>query len=155
MPRRPRLSTGGIAYHVLNRRVGRLELFEKPADYSAFEKILAEAHRHTGIRVAAYCLMPNHWHMVLWPRKDGEMTAFLRWLTLTHSQRLLAHRHTTVMGTSIRADLKVFRLNKMNPCSMCCGTWSAMHCERISSAKRRTGAGAVYGEGSMEIANRY
>ncbi len=32
--------TGGIAYHVLNRRVGRLELFEKPTDYSAFAKIL-------------------------------------------------------------------------------------------------------------------
>src|SRR5258708_2040964 len=55
MPRRPRLSTGGIAYHVLNRRVGRLELFEKPADYSAFAKILAEAHHRTGIRIAAYC----------------------------------------------------------------------------------------------------
>ena len=33
--------------------------------------------------------------MVLWPKKDGEMTEFLRWLTLTHSQRLHAHRHTT------------------------------------------------------------
>lgn len=43
MPRWPRLSTGGIAYHVLNRRVGRLELFEKTADYLALEKILAEA----------------------------------------------------------------------------------------------------------------
>ena len=49
MLRRPRLSTGGIAYHVLNRRVGRLELFEKPTDYSAFEKILAEAHRRSCI----------------------------------------------------------------------------------------------------------
>jgi len=58
MPRRPRLSTGGIAYHVLNRRVGRLEFFEKPADYSAFEIILAEAHRRTGIRIAAYFLSP-------------------------------------------------------------------------------------------------
>ena len=59
MPRRPRISTGGIAYHVLNRRAGRLELFDKPADYSAFEKILGEAHHRTGIRIAAYCLMPN------------------------------------------------------------------------------------------------
>jgi len=55
MPRRPRLSTGGIAYHVLNRRVGRLELFEKPADYSSFEKILAQAHQSFGVRIAAYC----------------------------------------------------------------------------------------------------
>ena len=50
MPRRPRLSTGGIAYHVLDRRVGRLKLFENRADYSAFEKILAETHPLTGIQ---------------------------------------------------------------------------------------------------------
>jgi len=85
MPRRPRRSTGEIAYHVLNRRVGRLELFEKPADYSAFEKILAEAHRRTGIRIAAYCLMPNHWHLLLWPRTDGELSEVMRWITVTHT----------------------------------------------------------------------
>lgn len=59
MPRRPRIATGGLAYHVLNRRVGRLPLFEKPADYAAFEKILQEAHTQTRLRIAAYCLMPN------------------------------------------------------------------------------------------------
>jgi putative transposase len=44
MPRRLRLAAGALAYHVLNRRVGRLQLLEKPADYAAFENILAEAH---------------------------------------------------------------------------------------------------------------
>jgi putative transposase len=80
MPRRPRLSTGGIAYHVLNRRVGRLELLEKPSDHSAFEKILADAHRRSGIRIAAYCLMPNHRHLLLWPRTDGELSEVMRWI---------------------------------------------------------------------------
>jgi len=65
MPRRARISTGGLAYHILNRRVGRPGLFDKPADYMAFEKILNEAHERTGIRIAAYCLMPNHWHLLL------------------------------------------------------------------------------------------
>ena len=60
MPRRPRLAAGELAYHVLNRRVGRLSLFEKSADYAAFEKILAEAHAATRLRIMAYCLMPNH-----------------------------------------------------------------------------------------------
>ncbi|MGH7928961.1 MAG: transposase [Candidatus Binatia bacterium] len=60
MPRCPRLATGGIAYHVLNRRISRLPLFEKPGDYTSFEKILAEACERTNIRIAAYCLMPNH-----------------------------------------------------------------------------------------------
>ena len=57
MPRRARISTGGLAYHILNRRVGRLALFDKPADYMAFENILNEAHERTGIRIAAYCLI--------------------------------------------------------------------------------------------------
>jgi putative transposase len=56
MPRRPRLATGGLAYHVLNRRVGRLSLFEKPADYFALEEILQEARDRTGVRIAAYCM---------------------------------------------------------------------------------------------------
>jgi putative transposase len=60
MPRRPRLAAGDLAYHVLNRRVGWLPIFEKPADYAAFEKILAEAYDRTRIRITAYGLMPNH-----------------------------------------------------------------------------------------------
>src|SRR5881397_499248 len=83
MPRRARISTGGLAYHILNRRVGRLGLFDKPADYIAFEKILNEAHERTAIRIAAYCLMPNHWHLLLWPRDDGELSEVMRWITVT------------------------------------------------------------------------
>jgi len=108
MPRRPRLSTGGIAYHVLNRRVGRLELFEKPADYFSFEKILAEAHDRTGIRIAAYCLMPNHWHLLLWPRTDGELSEVMRWITVTHTQRWHAHRHSAGTGPVYQGRFKSF-----------------------------------------------
>jgi len=49
MPRRPRLAAGDLAYHVLNRRIGRLPLFEKHADYAAFEQILAAGHAQTKI----------------------------------------------------------------------------------------------------------
>ena len=50
MPRRPRLAAGDLANHVLNRRVGRLPLFEKAADYAAFEKVLDETQARTGIQ---------------------------------------------------------------------------------------------------------
>src|SRR5437764_6100416 len=109
MPRRPRLSTGGIAYHVLNRRVGRLELFEKPADYSSFETILAQAHQSFDVRIAAYCLMPNHWHLLLWPRADGELSEVMRWITVTHAQRWHAHRHSSGLGRSTRGGSNRFR----------------------------------------------
>lgn len=108
MPRRPRLATGGLAYHVLNRRVGRLPLFETPGDYRAFETILQEAVAQTRIRLAAYCLMPNHWHLLLWPRADGELSEVLRWITVTHTQRWHAHRHSAGTGPVYQGRFKSF-----------------------------------------------
>ena len=108
MPRRPRLAAGDLAYHVLNRRVGRLQLFDKPADYAAFENILAEAHAQTRIRIAAYCLMPNHWHLLLWPRHDGELSEVLRWITVTHTQRWHAHHHSAGTGPVYQGRFKSF-----------------------------------------------
>ena len=125
MPRRPRLAAGDLAYHVLNRRVGRLPLFEKPTDYAAFEKILAEAQAQTKIRIAAYCLMPNHWHLLLWPRQDGELSEVLRWITVTHTQRWHAHHHTAGTGPVYQGRFKSFPVQTDGPFSDCralCGT---------------------------------
>src|ERR1700724_1204920 len=98
MPRRARNAPGGLVYHALNRAVARLPLFQKDEDYRAFERVLTEALQENPIRLLGFCLMPNHWHMVLWPEKDGELTAFLRWLTNTHSMRWHAHYHTGGTG---------------------------------------------------------
>ena len=108
MPRRPRAATGGLVYHVLNRRVGRLSLFEKAADYAAFEKILEQASAWTQTRIVAYCLMPNHWHLVLWPRHDGELSEVLRWITVTHTQRWHAHRQSAGTGPVYQGRFKSF-----------------------------------------------
>jgi len=74
-------------FHVLNRAVARHAIFQKDGDYEAFERVFAEALEKHPIRVLSYCLMPNHWHMVLWPAKDGDLTDFVRWLTHTHTMR--------------------------------------------------------------------
>ncbi len=55
-------------YHVLNRAVGRATLFETPADYKAFVRALVEAPQRVSMRLLAWCLMANPWHLVLWPR---------------------------------------------------------------------------------------
>jgi putative transposase len=95
MPRKARIAPGGMVFHVLNRANGRLRLFKKDEDFQAFERVLLEAHQRLPIRVLSWCLMPNHWHLILWPRADGELTAFMRWLTLTHAQRW-KHAHDAV-----------------------------------------------------------
>lgn len=96
MPRIARYAPGGLVYHVLNRAKGRVRLFKKPEDYLAFQRVLLEAHgRVPRLRILSWCLMPDHWHLVLWPRRDGELKDFMRWLTLTHTQRW-KHAHAAV-----------------------------------------------------------
>lgn len=108
MPRRLRDATGGIVYHVLNRATGRRTLFGKQADYLAFENVLEEAYQRTKIRILSYSVMPNHWHLLLWPREDGELSEVMRWLTVTHTQRWHAHHHTAGSGPIYQGRFKSF-----------------------------------------------
>lgn len=108
MPRRARNTPAGLVYHVINRGVGRRALFLKDQDYAAFDRVLAEAHQLTPIRMLAHCLMPNHWHFVLWPSRDGEMSDFMQWLTHTHTQRWHAHYHTSGTGHLYQGRFKCF-----------------------------------------------
>ncbi|MCE5266994.1 MAG: transposase, partial [Planctomycetaceae bacterium] len=77
-------------------------------DYEAFERILGDAVRRTRMRLLAYCVMPNHWHLVVWPRGDGDLSAFVGWLTLTHTQRWHAHRHSIGSGHVYQGRFKSF-----------------------------------------------
>jgi putative transposase len=108
MSRGPRQAPGGIVYHALNRAVARLPLFEKPADYDAFLRVLAEALDECPMRILAFVLMPNHWHFVLWPEHDRQLTQFCRWLAHTHSMRWHAHYHPSGTGHIYQGRFKAF-----------------------------------------------
>jgi len=108
MPRRHRECSGGIVYHVLNRAVGRMKLFEKESDFLAFEKVVEETWERTETRILSYCVMPTHWHFLIWPREDGELSEVMRWLTVTHTQRWHAHFHTAGTGPVYQGRFKSF-----------------------------------------------
>ena len=109
MPRKPRRDAGGLAYHVLNRRIGRAKLFSSDGDYAAFEKVLAEAaERFPGVLPLAYCLMPNHWHLVLWCRRDGVLSRYMQWVTTTHIRRWHARRNSAGTGPVYQGRFKSF-----------------------------------------------
>lgn len=113
MARRPRFSPGGIAYHVMNRTWGKIDLFEDAGDYEAFERVLGEARqREEEMAVCCYCLMPNHFHLVLWPEKDGQLSRFMQWLTMTHTQRWHAHRHSAGRGHLYQSRFKSFPIKQ-------------------------------------------
>lgn len=109
MPRRPRASFGNMALHVLNRGVRRMTLLEGDADYAAFERVLCQAVQRTpDVRLLSYILMPNHWHLIVWPRHDDDLPNFMQWLTLTHTQRWHAHRSTVGTGPIYQGRYKCF-----------------------------------------------
>ncbi len=108
MPRRPRVAPGGLVYHVLNRAVGQIVMFRRDADFEAFERIMQEAQELHPIRILSYCLMSNHWHFVVWPERDGQVTAFFRWLTHTHALRWRVSHHTVGYGHLYQGRFKSF-----------------------------------------------
>lgn len=84
MPRVARAAKGGYIYHVYNRGNGRLRLFNRPEDYDFFLGLIKECQAQTRMRLLGYCLMPTHWHLVLWPKADGELSRFVAWISNTH-----------------------------------------------------------------------
>lgn len=112
MPRPLRHCPGGIVYHVLNRAVARIKLFRRDADYLTFERTLAEAHARLPVELFAYCVMPNHWHLVLRPHCDGDLSTFMQWLTLAHAQRWRTSHNTVGYGPLYQGRFKAFAIEE-------------------------------------------
>ena len=108
MGRPKRVTAGGIVYHVLNRANARLRIFFEDSDYQAFENVLESAIDRFNMRLLGYVLMPNHWHLVVWPRNDGDLSRFVGWLTLTHTQRWHARRRNAGTGHLYQGRFKSF-----------------------------------------------
>ncbi len=99
-------------YHVLNRTVAGLPLFRKQADFEAFERIMVEAHERQPLRILAWCQMRTHWHFVVWPREEGELTAYFRWLAHTHAMRWHVAHNTVGRGHLYQGRFKSFPIEE-------------------------------------------
>jgi putative transposase len=108
VPRRELFHTAGVPFHVLNRGARRLRLFEHAADYDAFLGVLEEGRVRTGIRLLTYCVMPNHFHLVVSPEIDGQMTEFMWWFQLTHSKRWVGFRRIRGIGAVYQGRFRAF-----------------------------------------------
>jgi putative transposase len=95
MPRTVRASQGGYCYHVLNRGNARRTVFHKNGDFSAFLRLMRQAGERVPRRLLAYCLMSNHFHLVLWPREDDHLSAYMGWLSTAHVRRYHQHYHSS------------------------------------------------------------
>lgn len=108
MGRAPRVDVGNGMYHIINRANARLQLFFKEKDYKLLESIIKDGAEKFDTRVIAYCIMPNHFHLVVWTREDGELQKYMQWVTLTHTQRWHVQNKTTGHGHLYQGRYKSF-----------------------------------------------
>jgi putative transposase len=112
MARHARVAPPGLVYHVTNRTAGRFIMLRRDEDFAAFERVLLEAREREPLRILAYCLMGNHWHFVVWPGREGQMSRFFRWLTLTHAVRWRIAHHSVGAGHLYRGRFKAFPIQR-------------------------------------------
>ena len=108
MPRTERTDVGEYVYHVLNRANARVQIFDTDKDYQLFETTLEEAVEKHRMRLLSYCLMPNHWHLILYPKNNGDLARFMGWLTNTHTRRWHIEKGTVGQGHLYQGRYKSF-----------------------------------------------
>lgn len=108
MPRVNRVDIGNQIYHVLNRANARVQIFDNKEDYQLFEIVLEEAKEKFDMRILSYSIMPNHWHLVLYPKNDGDLSKFMSWLSNTHTKRWHAIKKTIGQGHLYQGRYKSF-----------------------------------------------
>ena len=108
MPRTNRVAVGDTIYHALNRANGRQTIFSNDAEYQHFVDLLCDASDMIAMRILAYCIMPNHWHLVLYPRQDGDMGEYLRLVTTTHVRHRRVQTKTVGHGHLYQGTYKSF-----------------------------------------------
>jgi putative transposase len=108
MPRTKRNCPAGEVFHVLNRAVARLTIFEKPEDYLAFIRAVDETWQIVPLPIFAMVAMPNHWHFVVRPETADQVSEFFRRLTVMHTMRWHAHYKTGGTGHLYQGRFKSF-----------------------------------------------
>jgi putative transposase len=90
----------------MNRGVHRATLFHSRADFAAFVNVMVEAAARVPMRLIVFSLMPNHWHLVLWPPAETSLTRYTGWLTLTHACRWQRVHETRGIGPVYQGRFK-------------------------------------------------
>ncbi len=108
MPRSSRVDVGGHIYHVINRAVGRLQIFNSPEEYLDFLNMIREVKTWVDVDLLAYTCMPNHWHIVMRTREDGDLSKFMHRLTNMHTRHVHSKTHTIGTGPLYQGRYKSF-----------------------------------------------
>jgi putative transposase len=114
MPRQPRIDLANYYYHVLNRSNGRRQIFNSYDDYKCFNDLLFETVELIDMRLLGYCIMPNHWHLILSPRINGDLSKFMNRLTNTHVKQYKSMHDQVGYGHLYQGRYKSFLIGDDN-----------------------------------------
>ena len=93
MPRPLRIEYENACYHVMNRGRSRQDIFHEEKDYQSFLNTLAEAHKRFGLQIQSYCLMQNHYHLLI-KTPEGNLGRAMRHINGLYTQRYNRMRKT-------------------------------------------------------------
>jgi putative transposase len=112
VPYRSSRNVGHFVFHVFNRAIESVVLFEQAGDYGSFVSVLRAAMERYPVRVLAYVVMPNHWHLIVWPDADAILSPFMQWLTETHARRWREWRETRGRGAVYQGRFKAVPIQR-------------------------------------------
>ena len=98
MARPKRFLIPGQVYHLCNRATEKVKLFSNEGEYRVWMKTFREAMQHYPLDVYAYCVMPNHWHLLASCRDGKLISRALKWLGATHAIRWRKMSESTGRG---------------------------------------------------------
>ncbi|HEY5724196.1 MAG TPA: transposase [Allosphingosinicella sp.] len=95
MARLARIVVPGVAHHVVQRGNRRQEVFFSDGDYRDYRDLVATGCREQGVSCLAWCLMPNHVHLILRPESSDGLRAALAEAHRRYSRRINSARGWT------------------------------------------------------------
>lgn len=112
MARKLRIQYAGAVYHVMNRGDRREEIFRDDPERRRFLETLAEACAKTGWQVHAYCLMPNHFHLVV-ETPAANLVAGMKWFLGSYTSRF--NRRHKLFGHLFSGRYKALVVDRASP----------------------------------------
>jgi putative transposase len=110
MPRIARGETVGGIYHIINRGNMKMQVFDDTEDYEYFLELLEIGTKREKVEIHAYCLMPNHFHLLLVPQEEKSLSRLMQWIMTSHVRYY--HRKNKTSGHIWQGRYKSFMVEK-------------------------------------------
>ena len=118
MSRPKRIEKGMMLYHVSNHTWKHLRVFGSKANRQLFVEAMSQVQQRVPVRIVSYCILKDHWHILLWMNRVPRLSEFMKRLLVMHSQRWHSIHNSLGGGTLYTGRYKSFPVQKSHCCSV-------------------------------------